>query len=191
MIDKQKHPAVDAMAVYEKLAVILQPVCERITYAGSLRRGKAMVGDLELLLIPKIALESNPDSLLPELHEVNLTDRLIDSLVSSGLLGKRINSRGSATWGPQNKLAIHLPSKIPVDIFSEPDPRCWFRSLVIRTGGKETNLSLTMGAKAMKRTLHAYGSRCCEYSDGTVLVPATESEVFEFCGQKYRLPKDR
>jgi DNA polymerase/3'-5' exonuclease PolX len=42
-----------ALAVAQALATILAPVCERVLIAGSLRRQKEEVGDLELVVLPK------------------------------------------------------------------------------------------------------------------------------------------
>ncbi|MBU2597552.1 MAG: hypothetical protein KJ757_08345 [Planctomycetes bacterium] len=42
-----------AKAIAEELKSLLEPACERITIAGSIRRQKPDVGDIELLCIPK------------------------------------------------------------------------------------------------------------------------------------------
>lgn len=63
-------------------------------------------------------------------------------------------------------------------------------SLVIRTGGKETNLALTTGAQALGRKLHAYGAGVT-MEDGTLRVCRSEREVFELCGVPYAEPEGR
>jgi hypothetical protein len=57
------------------------------------------------------------------------------------VLTKRKNKNGVTTWGTLNKLATHATSGIGVDLFATTHDR-WFVSLVVRTGSKETNLSL-------------------------------------------------
>jgi len=61
------------------------------------------------------------------------------------ILAMRLNKRGSRTYGPKNKLMVHLPSGIGVDIFST-DEECWPVSLVVRTGGETTNKRIAMAA---------------------------------------------
>ncbi|GAI50844.1 unnamed protein product, partial [marine sediment metagenome] len=42
-----------AKVIAENLRSLLAPVCARITIAGSIRRQKPEVGDIELLCVPK------------------------------------------------------------------------------------------------------------------------------------------
>ena len=42
-----------AKAIAEELKALLEPVCQRVEIAGSIRRQKPEVGDIELLVIPK------------------------------------------------------------------------------------------------------------------------------------------
>lgn len=51
---KGKHPYKEALRAAEKLRARLMPFCERIEVAGSLRRRAEMVGDIELVAIPKM-----------------------------------------------------------------------------------------------------------------------------------------
>jgi DNA polymerase/3'-5' exonuclease PolX len=51
---KQKIPLADAMPLAVALMNLLAPACERIMIAGSLRRQKAEIGDIEIVLIPKL-----------------------------------------------------------------------------------------------------------------------------------------
>lgn len=43
----------DAQRIAEQVVAWLQPACERIEVAGSIRRRKAQVGDIEIVAIPK------------------------------------------------------------------------------------------------------------------------------------------
>lgn len=53
MSDKPKFPAKLARSVGEKIVEALSPVCARIQIAGSLRRGKPLVGDVEIVYVPR------------------------------------------------------------------------------------------------------------------------------------------
>lgn len=48
-----KRPYTDALAVATELAARLEPACVRLLIAGSLRREKAEIGDVELVAIPR------------------------------------------------------------------------------------------------------------------------------------------
>ncbi len=186
MSDKQKFPLVDAMKVACEIVDRLKPACERICIAGSIRRQKPEVSDIEILFIPK--LDTRPDGLFDSVA-VNLAAEAINKDVESGYFAKRPSVTGSFSWGESNKLAIHTASGIPVDLFATDVAR-WFVALTIRTGSKDTNLALTMGANKKNASLMAYGAGV-KWRDGTVTQAASERHVFEMCGVPYREPKDR
>lgn len=187
MSDKRKFPAVEADLVAIALRAVLHPFCERIEIAGSLRRGKRFVGDIEILLVPKLQKISN--DFFNESTQ-DMAAACLDSLLNRGVIAKRANSLGRFTWGPSNKLGVHVESGIPVDFFSTIEAN-WWVSLVIRTGSKETNLELTTGAQRMGRTLHAYGSGVEVNATGEILHAHSEEEVFDLCGRPYKKPEDR
>lgn len=180
---KTKFPHAEALAVATSLKAVLAPSCERIEIAGSLRRHKPEVGDIELLYVPIVA--ERPDGLFDK-RLVNVTSEVVEKLLADGTLQKRPNVNGSFTWGEQNKLAIHTESGIPVDLFGTKMAN-WWVSLVIRTGSKETNLALTMGAQRQGARLNAYGSGVT-WSDGTVTDATSEEHVFEMCKVPYKNP---
>lgn len=188
MSDKPKFPREQALAVANNLVKLLAPFTQRIEIVGSLRRGKALVSDAEILFVP--ATQTSPDGLFDTLT-VDLADAYIDSLFKSGLVGKRLNSAGYvAAWGPKNKLAVHTTSGIPVDFFATTEEN-WWTSLVIRTGSLETNLKLTTGAQKLNRTLHAYGSGVTVNGTGMAIPAESERDVFKLCGVGFLDPKDR
>lgn len=67
-VPKMRWSLEEARVVAEMLVTQLEDCCERIIIAGSIRRNKSQVGDIELLFIPKIVERQNPDSLLPEIQ---------------------------------------------------------------------------------------------------------------------------
>lgn len=179
----------DAMPVADEMVRLLTPWCERIEIAGSIRRAKLTVGDIEILYIPKF--EQRQAGLF-DVEPFNLTEELFTRLVyppvDQCVLAKRPNVKGGFTWGTQNKLAVHMASDIPIDFFATTAER-WYESLVIRTGGKETNLRLTTGAQRLGRKLHAYGNITME--DGRTVRAESERHVFELCGVFYQDPTER
>lgn len=186
MSDRPRFPRDQAVAVATQLQAMISPACERIAIVGSLRRSKDTVGDIELLFIPRMT--TRPDGLFDR-ETVSVAGEVIDRLVKDRLLDKRTNAKGQFTWGDQNKLAIHVPSGIPVDLFATT-PEKWWVSLVIRTGSKETNLRLTNGAIRHGGQLNAYGSGVT-WKDGSHTAATSEQHVFELCHILYLEPHQR
>lgn len=196
MSDKTRYPRSAALRVAKELCDLLRPHVATwpdntpcLIVAGSLRRRKAEVGDVEILFIPKLGAGAKSD-LFSEAKPADLTELAIGQLLSSGVLAKRPNKEGNPTWGPKNKLAVHVASGIPVDLFATTEAN-WFVSLVIRTGGKDTNLILTHTARKLGFTLHAYGDGVSSLT-GDAKIPATsERHVFQLCGVNYLEPWER
>lgn len=188
MSDKRKFPKCYAGAVAVELLAGLTPHCERVAVAGSLRRGKHEVGDVELLFIPKM-IEVN-DGLFDKRREP-ATDGLFADMMGLRLV-KRPNIAGGFTWGTLNKLAVHIASGVPVDFFSEPNSEDWIRSLVIRTGPADLNIRLIQSAAKRGLRLHAYGAAFTKITTGeTIQCPDNEREFFELCGVDYAVPEQR
>ena len=186
MSDKQKFPRAAALAIAGELVAELEPFCQRIEIAGSIRRRKPEVGDIEILHVSRI--EDRQVDMFSK-APVDVAAEKIDQMLAAGVIAKRANVRGHFTWGPQNKLAVHVASGIPVDFFSTSLER-WWVALVIRTGSRETNLRLTTGALAQQRTLHAYGSGVtCQ--GGQTIDANSEEEVFQMCGVDFLPPHER
>ena len=176
MMPKTRCPLHRAKEVASEILRRLEPACERITIAGSIRRQKPDVGDIELLCIPKF------------IDGVDQLDREIATLVVQGILGFRRNKLGSKVYGPKNKLMVHLPSGLGVDIFST-DEQCWWVSLVVRTGGETTNKRIAMAAIRKGWHLQAYGAGFST-PQGDVICES-ERDVFELVGLRYLEPWER
>jgi len=167
-----------AKAIAEKIKAVLDSSCERIVIAGSIRRQKPDVGDIELLCIPKY------------IAGVDMLDAKIQTLIHFDMLGYRLNKLGSKVYGPKNKLLAHLPSGIGVDVFSTNE-LCWPVALVVRTGGKMTNKEIAFQAIERGMRFHAYG-RGFTLPDGKgELICHSEADVFKAVGLAYREPWER
>ena len=189
MSDKVKWPALDAMKVAEELIRELAPHCERVCFAGSLRRKKPEVSDVEIVYIPREEMRGNPNDLFFTPAPTNVTDLVIERLETNHVLSRRKNVNGSEMFGEKNKLMVHVASGIPVDLFSTTVEN-WFVTLVVRTGSKETNLRLTNGAIARGGSLNAYGCGV-RWNNGHVAIATSEKAVFDLCGVPFMPPEDR
>ena len=120
-------PASEARRVAETLMGRLKPYCERIEIAGSLRRHRPEVHDIDLLAIPK-----TPNSLVRFFVE------------------ERIKPSGG------EKYLKFMCQGISADLYLA-DRFTWPTLLLIRTGSKEHNIMLAKRAKALGMKLHADG----------------------------------
>jgi DNA polymerase/3'-5' exonuclease PolX len=186
MSDKVKFPFADGLAVARVLCAALEPVTTRLIVAGSMRRRKDMVGDVEILFVPRF--QAVPFDLFGTVVQMSLADDALAGLLENGTLAKRLNVKGSDMWGEQNKLARHVASGIPVDLFTATEAN-WFNYLVCRTGPGQSNIAIASAAKRMGWQWNPYG---VGFSRGAEVRPvASEREVFEFVGLPYREPWER
>lgn len=181
-MSRTKFPRSLAVQVARELTSWLTPYCERLIFAGSLRRLKAEVGDIEVLYIPKLSTE--PDGLF-DTKQVNLVDRCLDDLIANGLLQKRKNVNGHETWGAKNKLAVHS-SGIGIDFF-EANAANWFNYLVCRTGSALTNTRIAAAALTKGWKWHPTRDG---FSDeyGKLVRVESEQDVFRLVGLPYLEP---
>lgn len=127
-------------------------------WVGSLRRNRANVGDVEILYVPRQGMLPDPDDLFQTPVERNAADEVLAALIKRGVLAKRLNEAGNTTWGAQNKLAVHVATGMPVDLFAATTAN-WFNLLVCRTG--PASLNAIIATRAQNK-----GWRWNPYSEG-------------------------
>ena len=187
MIEKKRtYLREDALIVARELVGYLKPVTTQLIVAGSLRRRRQTVGDVELVFVPKV-VERPVD--LVSTAPVDLAEECINGLVARGILAKRTNVNGSTMWGIKNKLAVHVDLGMPVDFFATL-PQCWHNYLVCRTGPKELNGEIAKRAIAKGWHWQPYGVGF-RTTAGDVHVCESERAVFDFVGLDYREPWER
>ena len=184
MSDRTKFPRIDAIAVAKELCDALRPHTDRLIVAGSLRRRKDMVGDVEILFIPKFQIVR--DGLFDQ-TQASLADHCLAMLITAGTLAPRKNIKGSITWGPKNKLALHIPSGIPVDFFATNE-EAWFNYIVCRTGPAESNMAICNAAiaKGWKWNPYAAGFSRPQGLGTQIYLVKSERDVFDFVGLPFR-----
>ena len=164
-----------AKAIAEKIKAVLESSCEKVEVAGSIRRQKPEVGDIELLCIPKY------------IAGVDMLDAKIQTMIHFDMLGYRLNKLGRKVYGPKNKLLVH-PSGIGVDVFSTDEDR-WPVALVVRTGGEKTNKRIATAALRKGYRFHAYGLGFS--TPRGEIICRSEREVFEAVNLPYKEPWER
>jgi DNA polymerase/3'-5' exonuclease PolX len=195
--EKQTFPRSVALDVARKFVRLLKPRCERLVVAGSLRRRrKQEVSDVEILFVPKFIQDVDPNDLFGVKIRVNAAEQAISALLTAGIVAKRPKSDGSFTWGESNKLAIHLDTGMPVDLFTATTEN-WFNYLVCRTGPADLNVRICNAAIERGWKWNPYGEgftrKPCGRGPGWHDVARMDSEraVFEFIGLDYLEPWER
>ncbi len=121
-----------AQSIAASLVETLRPACVRIEIAGSLRRAKAEVGDIEIVCIP-ITSVFTLDDLFGQPYEtvtINHLDETLDALLYGDPweLDPQLKRNG-----PHYKRLRHIQAGVCCDLFIT-DPRRWGVIYTIRTG---------------------------------------------------------
>src|SRR5450631_2781332 len=145
------------------------PGIEKITPAGSLRRGRDTVGDLDILVTGKACCDDATREKLIE-HVIKLP----------GLM--EIIARG------ENKVSFRLRSGMQVDVRLLP-PESFGAAMQYFTGSKAHNVALRQRALKMGYTLSEYS--LARLDDQTVVAGKTEEEIYAALKLDYIPPELR
>lgn len=178
------------------LVALLDPVCERIEIAGSVRRCRADIGDIEIVAIPKI-VPAQPDLFgAPASAGSNALNQRIDELVEAGVIQKRARADGKVMWGPKHRTLTW--DGAPVDLWQgRLETFGWL--FVLRTGPAQFSRQLVVPINHRTRDdrrglLPAYlrvqdGLR--HIRDGEQVPTPEEIDVFKVLGLRWLEPEDR
>jgi DNA polymerase/3'-5' exonuclease PolX len=191
MSDKTKFPWEIARPVADELIEMLAPFClpDRIIAAGSLRRLRRLVSDVEIVYCPRKETRPKKGDMFA-VEEIDLADEQLFREINAGRLSMRPNVKGQTTWGEQIKLARHTSTGIPIDFF----PICeasWENYKVCRTGPKESNVAICVAAEKRGYQWKPYSAGFMDVNTMEIVPMRSERDVFEFVGLKYLEPKDR
>ncbi len=148
--------------VAKKMSELLQglPGVEKVTPAGSLRRGRETVGDLDLLITGKCCTN---DAQRSKVQEAILDFPDILEVLAKG----------------ENKVSFKLRSGMQVDVRLLP-PESFGAALQYFTGSKNHNVSLRQRALRMGYTLNEYG--LVRIEDNKRVAGKTEDEIYKKLG---------
>lgn len=184
---KPRFPRAAALAVAREMCHVLDSVTRKLIVAGSLRRRKSEVGDVEILYIART--EKRKIDLFRD-GDADLAGELLQAMLADGILAPRPNISGSTIWGERNKLAIHKATGIPIDFFATNETS-WYNYLVCRTGPAALNTRIAGGTQAQGYQWNPYGSGFTCLKTGKIIPMRTEEEVFHFAGLPYQEPWER
>ncbi len=144
------------------------PGIERVTPAGSLRRGRETAGDLDLLVTgPACA----PDQTAAAVEYVAAYPGIHD-IIAKG----------------ENKVSFHLANGLQVDVRLLPTAS-YGAALQYFTGSKAHNVALRQRALKMGYTLSEWA--LARLDDDSTVAAATEEEIYAALGMDWMTPEMR
>ena len=186
----ERMPLAEAELLAAELVALLAESCERIIVAGSIRRRRDDVGDIDLVCEPKLLIEA--DMFGDNAGTIDLLDARCEELWTSyGVLTPRLNKDGRRSWGTSLKRATFRG--VAVDVQAVHDTSTWGAWLAIRTGPAAFNKAMVTPRSQGGRLLPGFefkdGFKLHRYG-GRIETP-TEEALFEALGLPVVAPEDR
>ncbi|MDO8513940.1 MAG: hypothetical protein Q7S50_00125 [bacterium] len=164
----KKFPYAEALEIASAVLEQLRSHCIRIEIAGSIRRKKPMVGDIEIVAIPK------PYS----------TGMFEDGLAS--VVNQWEKVKGEMIYGKVKYTQRILPEGIKLDLFFLEESN-WGHLFAIRTGSDEYSKMLAL--RWTQRGFKSDGGYL--FRDGERYESREEADLFKIVGLPYAEPEDR
>lgn len=191
-------PRWQALAIAQSLVAILAPACERIEIAGSIRRHKPMVRDIEIVAVAR--WEDRPvGDLWATRSAVDVLEETLGGLLFNGFVEPRQveNHRADGSIDLQTKLGPSFKALVcdgmPVDLFIVRSPATWGCIFGLRTGPGDWNTRLVMDCKAIGRRVE--GGQVLAWHGGSSswrpMPTPEERDFFAALGQPWVEPPDR
>lgn len=179
----------------------LQPFCDKINIAGSLRRQKPQVKDIEIICSPKY-------------EEIDMQTDMFSTekavVISSGFITTSLSFGTLIKGDPRGKyMQMSLPEGINLDLFI-PDSFDYYRQYAIRTGSADYSFKVIaagwkkigwcgsdVGLRRMYDCIESKGSdgkskwKCINPMAEEPPVWESEQHFFDWIGIKMIHPKDR
>lgn len=177
-----------AKCIASELLTILRPTCERIEIAGSIRRRKSEVKDIELVAVARVDDRRLPGALFADL--VNLLQLNTDRLTAS----PRSTFQRGDKWGERYRKLVyrHGGDEIAVDLFIVTR-ETWGPQLAIRTGPADFSKRLVSPAPwgCMPEGYRQSNGMVRGECSGLGLCHFTEADYFAFLGLPCWEPHER
>lgn len=185
-----------AAGIAERFTAALEPVTERIAIAGSLRRGRPSVHDIEVVAVPRFRTLP-ADDIWGTPTEVDLLEERLTEMLSRKAITPRPveNHRRDGTVDVQYKLGPAFKALvvggIATDLFVVRAPASWGVIYALRTGPGDWNTKLVTDCQSIGRRV-AGGQVEAWSGDRWEPVPTPEEpDFFRALGQAWVDPGDR
>lgn len=191
-----------AWSLVERLA----PSCDRIEIAGSIRRDKPDVKDIELVVKPKFVEAPMPEqaSFLNTAGpgRINAVDEAVRGWLDWGFATPRLDRNGHAAIGSSYKRLLVKGTDgdwYALDLFSVIPPAQWGLIFLIRTGsgvGPSGSARDGFGPAMLGRWKQVSGGGfskdgCLRLPDGKMVFTLEEEDVFRVCHVVWVPPEER
>jgi DNA polymerase/3'-5' exonuclease PolX len=192
MNDKLLYPLSVGREAANLAVEMLETTCRRIEIAGSVRRKRPMVHDVDLVIWPIVEVVETPQQLSLFLTEHKLTYQATALLQQARRLGW--DEWPAETWPgivriPVSEESAHAVERIPIELYiCEPDGSNFEALVQMRTGSAENNIRLAKRALELGLKYRAgYG-----VFDGERRVDdGTERGIWAALGWEYVPPERR
>lgn len=166
-----------ALAIAESILERIAPGCERKEIAGSLRRRKPEVKDIEIVCLPRY--RTAYDMFGDPMGRESLLDPIADTLGTPEVYGDKYKR-------------IVLPEGIKLDLFICTPPAQWGAELVIRTGSADFSHWLVKPKRYGGAMPGHLRQKDLALWNGTKLVPTPEErDYFAALGVSWIEPENR
>jgi len=143
-MERVRLPLATASGLALEVVKLLRPSCERIEIAGSIRRGKPDVGDIEIVAIPKFEeRERRLDMFTTVTEAEDWLHLTCFGLRLDGVFSDRLDKNGRPAFGSKFKRLLYRG--FPLDLFVTTR-ECWGCIYLIRTGPAEFGQQLVLKA---------------------------------------------
>lgn len=179
----------DALPVAEHLVSLLKPCCERVEIAGSVRRGKVWVKDVEIVAVPRM-VGASTDLFGDPVDPQSAVKARLDHMAEAGEIEKRVGNDGGTCWGVRHQRAVYMG--VPVDFFSVLPPASWGVIFTVRTGptGYVKHLVTSTGWGGLMPWGMSVADGCL-WRDGDRVDTPEEEDFFAEIGQPMPAPSAR
>lgn len=129
-------PLAHAEELADDVVALLRPYCDRIAVAGSIRRRKPLVKDIEIVAIPGMVRQP-VDLFETEFSETDVLHAACNRYLADSTFAQRLDVNGRPRWGKRTKLMLY--QDVAVDLFTVLPPASWGVIYLIRSGPAEFN----------------------------------------------------
>lgn len=189
-------PAAEVRPIAERLVAALASSCDRIEIAGSLRREKPYVRDIELVAAPLLE-ERASDDIWGTPETVDRLEGAIASALRAGYIAPREveTHRSDGRIETLTKMGSAFKALVfrgmPVDLFIVRAPATWGCIFALRTGPGDWNTRLVTDCKAIGRRVEGGQVQRWTGSSWAVVATPEEADFFAALGQSWVAPSDR
>jgi DNA polymerase (family X) len=178
-----------AQVLAEKVRVALEPLCEKVVVAGSIRRQKAEVNDIDIVALPKAIDQPSPLGFGAAVHLDASAVWMLPFPMALKKAGLKIEISG-----PELIRCSFVDGGFQVDVY-RARPETWGVILLIRTGSKDHNVKLCSLARSKGLKLSAAEGVVTQEGFGEgfgqIIASRTEKEIFSALGLSFVEPKNR